>query len=83
VVIATAQPDRYVVIDGYKRIAALGQLGRDTEEAVVWAMGEAEALLLDRSLRLAEHENGAGTRLAVSRVGGAFRLRTGGVGAPV
>jgi ParB family transcriptional regulator, chromosome partitioning protein len=57
VVIATAgQPDRYLVIDGYKRIAALQQLGRDTVEAVVWPMGEAEALLLDRSLRLAEHE---------------------------
>ena len=57
VVIATAQPDRYVVIDGYKRIAALAQLGRDTVEAVVWPMGEAEALLLDRSLRLAEKES--------------------------
>jgi ParB/RepB/Spo0J family partition protein len=56
VVIATDQPERYVVIDGYKRIAALQQLGRDTVEAVVWPMGEAEALLLDRSLRLTEQE---------------------------
>jgi len=56
VVIAGDEPERYVVIDGYKRIAALQQLGRDTVEAVVWPMGEAEALLLDRSLRLAEHE---------------------------
>ena len=32
------------------------QLGRDTVEAVVWPMGEAEALLLDRSLRFSEHE---------------------------
>jgi len=56
VVTATDQPDRYVVIDGYKRIAALQQLGRDTVGAVVWPMGEAEALLLERSLRLAEHE---------------------------
>jgi ParB family transcriptional regulator, chromosome partitioning protein len=56
VVIASDEPDRYVVIDGYKRIAALQQLGRDTVEAVVWPMGEAEALLLDRSLRLSEHE---------------------------
>jgi len=47
---------RYVVIDGYKRIAALQQLGRDTVEATVWAMSEAEALLLDRSLRLSRHE---------------------------
>jgi ParB family transcriptional regulator, chromosome partitioning protein len=45
-----------VVIDGYKRIAALEQLSRDTVEAVVWPMGEAAAVMLDRSLRLSEHE---------------------------
>jgi ParB/RepB/Spo0J family partition protein len=56
VVAAEGQPDRYVVIDGYKRIAALEQLGRDTVEAVVWPMSEAEAVLLDRSLRLSEQE---------------------------
>ena len=56
VVAAEGQPGRYLVIDGYKRIAALEQLGRDTVEAVVWPMGEAEALLLDRSLRSSEHE---------------------------
>ena len=56
VVAAVGQPDRYLVIDGYKRIAALQQLGRDTVEAVVWPMSEAEALLLDRSLRLSEQE---------------------------
>src|SRR5450756_2317068 len=56
VVAAAGQPDRYLVIDGYKRIAALQQLGRDTVEAVEWPMGEAEALLLDRSLRFSEHE---------------------------
>lgn len=47
---------RYVVIDGYKRIAALQQLGRDTVEATAWTMSEADALLLDRSLRLSRHE---------------------------
>ena len=56
VVPVEGQADRYVVIDGYKRIAALEQLGRDTVEAVVWPMSEAAAVLLDRSLRLAEHE---------------------------
>src|ERR1022692_34637 len=56
VVAAAGQPGRYLVIDGYKRIAALQQLGRDTVEAVKWPMGEAEALLLDRSLRFNEHE---------------------------
>ena len=56
VVAAEGQADRYVVIDGHKRIVALEQLGRDTVEAVVWPMSEAAAVLLDRSLRLSEHE---------------------------
>jgi ParB family chromosome partitioning protein len=56
VVTVEGEADRYVVIDGYKRIAALEQLGRDTVEAVVWPMSEAAAVLLDRSLRLSEHE---------------------------
>jgi ParB/RepB/Spo0J family partition protein len=56
VVAVEGQADRYVVIDGYKRIAALEQLGRDTVEAVVWPMSESAAILLDRSLRLSEHE---------------------------
>ena len=57
VVVAAEQgADCYVVIDGYKRIAALEQLGRDTVEAVVWPMSEAAAVLLDRCLRLSQQE---------------------------
>src|SRR5271166_1577543 len=56
VVVAAEQPDRYLVIDGYQRIAALQQLGRDTVEAVVWSLSEVEALLLDRSMRSRNHE---------------------------
>src|SRR5262245_43119454 len=56
VVAAEGQADRYVVTDGYKRMAVLEQLGRDTVEAVVWPMSEAAAVLLDRSLRLSQHE---------------------------
>jgi ParB family transcriptional regulator, chromosome partitioning protein len=56
VVAVEGQVDRYVVIDGYKRLAALQQLGRDTVEAVVWPLREAEALMLDRSLRFSAHE---------------------------
>lgn len=58
VVVAIAdKPDRYLVIDGYKRIAALKQLGRDTVEAVIWPLGEIAALVLDRSLRWSERES--------------------------
>src|SRR3954471_6208096 len=57
IVVAAGPPDRYLVIDGYKRVAALEQLGRDTVEATVWVMSEAEALLLSRSLRFSAQES--------------------------
>jgi ParB family transcriptional regulator, chromosome partitioning protein len=57
VVIALAdEPNRFLVIDGYKRIRALHRLGHDTVRATVWDMDETEALILDRSLRTAEGE---------------------------
>jgi ParB/RepB/Spo0J family partition protein len=57
VVAVSDQPDRYLVIDGYKRIAALEQLGRDTVEAVIWPLNEVRALVLDRSLHWSERES--------------------------
>ncbi len=56
VVAAEGSASRFVVIDGYKRIVALEQLGRDTVKAVLWQMSEAEAVLLDRTLRWSEPE---------------------------
>jgi ParB/RepB/Spo0J family partition protein len=57
VVIEKDNNERYLVIDGYKRITALRQLGRDTVEATVWPMGEAEALLLSRAQRMSPRES--------------------------
>jgi ParB family chromosome partitioning protein len=57
VVVAAGPTDPYLVIDGHKRVAALEQLGRDTVEATIWAMSEAEALLLSRSLRFSPQES--------------------------
>lgn len=57
VVVSKDNSQRYLVIDGYKRIAALQQLGRDTAEATVWTMTEAEALVLSRSLRFSPQES--------------------------
>jgi ParB family chromosome partitioning protein len=57
VVLCPEHHDRYLVIDGHKRIAALQKLGRDTIEATEWAMSEAEALLLERSLRFSAQES--------------------------
>jgi ParB/RepB/Spo0J family partition protein len=57
VVASPNHPERYLVIDGYKRIAALQQLGRDTVDAIIWPLSEADALLLSRSQRLSPQES--------------------------
>ena len=57
VVVSHDDSNRYLVVDGYKRIAALRQLGRDTVQATVWQMSEAEALLLSRSQRMSPQES--------------------------
>jgi ParB family transcriptional regulator, chromosome partitioning protein len=72
VVLSKDNPNRYLVIDGYKRIAALQKLGRDTVEATVWAMSEAEALLLERSLRLSSPESALEQGWLLSEMGQRF-----------
>jgi len=56
IVVIPQPPGRYLVIDGHQRLAALQQLGRDTVEALVWEMSEAEALVLERSMRTRQPE---------------------------
>jgi len=48
------QPGRYVLIDGYQRVAALQKLGQDTVSAVVLSLGEVEALCLTHRLEGAQ-----------------------------
>jgi ParB-like chromosome segregation protein Spo0J len=51
VVAETAAANRFVLIDGYKRVRAMKRLSRDTVRGTCWAMEEVEALLLERRLR--------------------------------
>lgn len=46
----TTREPRYVLIDGYVRVAALRRLGRDTVEATVLPTGEVDALLFAHRL---------------------------------
>jgi ParB/RepB/Spo0J family partition protein len=43
--------ERFVLIDGYKRVRALKRLGHDTARATRWQVEEVDALLLERGLR--------------------------------
>ncbi len=50
-VVVIEETPTFILIDGYKRVRAMKRLARDTVRATCWQMAEAEALLLERSLR--------------------------------
>jgi ParB/RepB/Spo0J family partition protein len=54
VVVAAEEPDRYVLVDGYKRVRALRRLPKDTVWVTCWELSESEALLLDQLMRSGE-----------------------------
>ena len=56
VVVSASEADRYVLVDGYKRVRALRRLGADTVTATVWQLSEPDALLMERLMRSSEPE---------------------------
>lgn len=48
---------RWIVVDGYKRLRALGRLGQDMVKAAEWPLPEPEALLLERALRMGDGDS--------------------------
>jgi ParB family chromosome partitioning protein len=54
VVVRGDTAERFVLVDGYKRLRALRRLGQDLVAATCWDLGEAEALVLDRLMRTGE-----------------------------
>jgi ParB family chromosome partitioning protein len=54
VVVRAETPERFVLVDGYKRVRALRRLGQDLVAATCWDLSEAEALVLDRLMRTGE-----------------------------
>jgi len=55
-IVVVGQADRFIVIDGYKRVRALKRLAFDTVSGTDWELTEAEALLLERGLRVASED---------------------------
>jgi ParB family transcriptional regulator, chromosome partitioning protein len=50
VVVRGSESERYVVVDGFKRMRALSRLGTDTVLGTCWELSEPEALIADRLL---------------------------------
>jgi ParB family chromosome partitioning protein len=57
VVVLMVEGERPVLLDGYKRVRALGRLGKDMVQATSWALPEPEALILERLMRNAETDS--------------------------
>lgn len=57
VVVVRGEAGRYVLVDGYKRVRALNRLKVDTVSAVLWELGEAEALTLAQLMRASESDS--------------------------
>lgn len=56
-VVVVRERERFVLIDGYKRVRALRTLKRDLVEATEWALSEPEALLFERLLRAGDADS--------------------------
>jgi ParB family chromosome partitioning protein len=54
VVVQGESADRFVLVDGYKRVRALRRLGQDLVASTCWDLSEADALVLDRLMRTGE-----------------------------
>jgi ParB-like chromosome segregation protein Spo0J len=54
VVVQGERADRFVLVDGYKRVRALRRLGQDLVASTCWDLSEADALVLDRLMRTGE-----------------------------
>ena len=61
-----AAAERFIVIDGYKRLRALTRLAHDTVRALRWELEETEALILEQLMRAADPV-GARAGVAVRR----------------
>ena len=67
-IVVVQDAGRYVVVDGYKRVRALRRLGHDTVGAIEWALGEAEALVLEHLMRGGEADNALGQEIGRAHV---------------
>lgn len=56
-IVVVRDSECWVVVDGYKRLRALGRLGLDTVRAAEWPLVEADALLLERVLRMGDTDS--------------------------
>jgi ParB family chromosome partitioning protein len=56
-IVVVRDGERWVVVDGYKRVRAAHRLGHDVVRAAEWMLGELDALVLERVMRGGEGDS--------------------------
>jgi hypothetical protein len=56
-IVVVRDGERWVVVDGYKRVRALPRLGQDVVRAAEWMLSELEALVLERVMRASDGDS--------------------------
>jgi len=56
-IVVVRDGERWVVVDGYKRVRALHRLGQDVVRAAEWLLSELEALVLERVMRASDGDS--------------------------
>jgi hypothetical protein len=56
-IVLVREGERWVVVDGYKRVRAVHGLGRDVVRAAEWLLSELEALVLERVMRASDGDS--------------------------
>lgn len=74
VVVGSTEPDRFVLVDGYKRVRAIRRLGGDTLRAACWELDELEAVLLGRLMRPTGQQSAFEQGLWLQELQGRFGL---------
>jgi ParB-like chromosome segregation protein Spo0J len=56
-IVVVRDGERWVVVDGYKRVRAVHRLGHDVVRAAEWLLSELEALVLERVMRASDGDS--------------------------
>ena len=80
VVLAQKADTPFVLLDGYKRLRALKRLRKDTVLAILWDLGEPEALVLERMMRTSWSESPLEQGLLLHELKERFEMSIGELG---
>ena len=73
-IVVVRDAERWVVVDGYKRVRVLRRLGQDTALCTSWELGEAEALMLERMMRAGDGDSALEQGWLLRELSGRFGL---------